>query len=96
LRPAAAGWRRRCLDDRGAAEPGREFRFREVLQLELRRRRIGCNSDLFGELLETDHFDLELPDAIGQIGKRERSALIAGGRDLLFALHNSDGDARNG
>jgi hypothetical protein len=49
-----------------------------------------------GDLGEADHLDIDIPQAVRQIGETECPVLLCGGGELLLSLDCGDGDAGHG
>ncbi len=45
------------------------------------------------DLGEADHLDIDIPQAVRQIGETKHPVLVGGGGELLFSLNCGDGDA---
>lgn len=45
------------------------------------------------DLSEADHLDIDIPQAVRQIGETKHPVLVGGSGELLFSLNCGDGDA---
>jgi hypothetical protein len=49
-----------------------------------------------GDLGEADHLDIDIPQAVRQIGEMKYSVLVGGSGELFFSLDCGDGDTGHG
>jgi hypothetical protein len=49
-----------------------------------------------GDLGEADHLDIDIPQAVRQIGEMKYSVLVGGSGEFFFSLDCGDGDAGHG
>jgi hypothetical protein len=49
-----------------------------------------------GNFGEADHLDIDIPQAVRQIGETKHPVLVGGGGELLFSLNCGDGYAGHG